>query len=256
MITIKKTKASGTIIMDRADNRNALSRAMLRALSEAFFDLHQEKNIRAVILTGAGPAFSSGVDLREWAETSQAEDALEQWKENLDEFYELLETMLRFPKPIIAAVDGAAIGGGFALVLASDLVVASQRSTFSLPSAKIGLVAGIAAPLLHFRLGGATAARVLLGMEEIDIDQAKNLGLVHHVVGSDQIWVRAEQWAQELMQCAPEAIRLSKRVLNEMIGESMLVQLANGAAATATGCTTDAAKEGLAAFRERRPPQW
>lgn len=256
MLTIKKTSASGTIIMDRPQNRNALSRPMIQALTQAFFDLHQEKSVKAVILTGAGPAFSSGVDLKEWSETAEAEESLELWKETLDEFHELLDTMLRFPKPIIAAVDGAAMGGGLALVLACDLVVASQRSTFSLPSPKIGLVSGIAAPLLHFRLGGSTAARIMLGVDELDIEQARDVGLVHHVVASEQIWVRAEQWAQELASCSAEALRLSKRVLNEMIGESMLIQLATGSAATAAGCTTDAAKEGLAAFRERRAPKW
>lgn len=243
MITIKKHLPSATIIMDHAENRNALSRAMIRALTQAFFDLHQEKLVHSIILTGAGTAFSSGVDLKEWSEIATASDSLEQWQENLQEFHALLEAMLRFPKPIIAAVDGPAMGGGLALVLASDLVIASQRSTFSLPSPRIGLVSGIAAPLLAFRLGGSTAARILLGVDELDIEQALRLGLVHHVVPSDQTWVRAHQWSQELGKCSPEALGLSKRVLNEMIGESMLVALANGAAATASGCTTEAAKE-------------
>ena len=256
MITVKKNAPSGTIILDRPKQCNALSREMLRQFSQALFDLHQEKSVKAIILTGAGSVFCAGVDLKEWNETALSSESDPQWHDDASEFQSLLDTMLRFPKPIIAAVDGAAIGAGFTLILACDLVVASQRATFSLPSPKLGLVSGMAAPLVSFRLGGSTAARMMLGLEELNVDQARNLGLVHHVVGPDQIWVRAHQWAQQIAECSPESMQLTKRMLNEMVGESMGMLLASGASTTATACTTENAKEGLQAFVQKRPPKW
>ncbi|MFO0924537.1 MAG: enoyl-CoA hydratase/isomerase family protein [Pirellulales bacterium] len=256
MITVKKNAPSGTIILDRPRQCNAISLEMLRQLRDAFSDLHQEKTVRSVILSASGSVFCAGVDLKEWQETSTTPSAEEQWHEYVEELQALVDTMLRFPKPIIAAVDGAAIGAGFTLVLACDLVVASQRATFSLPSPKRGLVSGLAVPLLTFRLGGSMASRLLLGLETIDIDVAHRVGLVHHVVSPEQIWVRSHQWAQDLAESSHESMQLTKRLLNEMVGESVTMLLASGASATATACTTDNAKEGLQAFVEKRPPRW
>ncbi len=100
------------------------------------------------------------------------------------------------------------------------------------------------------------ASRLLLGLETIDIDVAYRVGLVHHVVSPEQIWVRSHQWAQDLAESSHESMQLTKRLLNEMVGESVTMLLASGASATATACTTDNAKEGLQAFVEKRPPRW
>lgn len=256
MINVKKNPPSGTIILDQPKTRNALSREMLEQFSQALSDLHQEKSVRAVIVTGSGPIFCSGVDLKQWQLTTGSEDADDRWQSDASQLQSVLEEMLRFPKPLIAAVDGAAIGAGLSLVLACDLVVASQRATFSVPSARLGLVSGFAAPLLHFRLGSSTAARLLLGLDELDVDQARNLGLVHRVVAPDQIWVRAHQWAEQVAACPTESLQLSKRILNEMVGEQVTMLLSTGAAAMAASCTTENAQEGLNAFHEKRPPQW
>lgn len=256
MIELKNIAPSGTVILDNAKRSNALSREMLDDLLQAFDDFHQEKSIRAVILTGAGPHFCAGADLHQWKETSDSEIPMHQWFEDSSKYQELLEKMLRFPKPIIAAVDGAAIGMGFGLVLACDLVVASQRARFSLPAPRLGLVSGLVAPLLSFRLGGSTAARMLLGDATLDVEQAMSLGLVHHVVEPEMIWARAHSWAQKIAESSPQALQLTKRVLNEMVGENLFTQLANGAAATASACTTESANEGLLAFVEKREPKF
>lgn len=256
MITIKKHGSAGTIILDRPKQCNALSREMITKLSEALSDLHQEKSVRAVIITGSGSSFCSGIDLKEWNDSAGSRDAEQRWQEDSSELHNLIDQWIRFPKPIIAAVDGAAIGFGFTLVLACDLVVASQRATFALPSPKLGLVSGLAAPLLTFRLGGSIASRMLLGLDEIDVQEARDLGLVHHVVLPEQTWARASQWAQQIATASPEAIQLSKRLLNEMIGENMSMLLATAAATTATACTTENASEGMKSFVEKREPRW
>lgn len=255
-LKFRKHPPSGTIVIDSPSSRNALSRGTVHELVEAFGDFHREQSVRAVILTGSGATFCSGVDLKEWHNIAKENEPYEQWQEVASEFQDLIEVMLRFPKPIIASVDGAVHGMGLALVLACDLVVASPTSRFSLEAAKHGLVSGLVAPLLAFRCGAGVSARMLLGLESLEAIEAQRAGIVHHVIPAELSWAKAHDMASKIAQAAPEAIQMSKRLLNEMIGESLMMQLASGAAAMATGCSTSAAIEGLLAFSEKRPPKF
>lgn len=255
-IQVKKHVPSGTIIMQRPERRNALSRQMLVELRQAFHDLHQERRVRAVILTGAGPSFCSGMDLEEMKSAAAEPNAQSVWYEDTILYQDLIETMLRFPKPIIASVNGAAVAGGAGLCLAADIVVAGNSASFGLPEPRRGVVAGMVAPLIAFRAGAGWAANLLLTGRTLDAPRAQQLGLFHEVVPDDQAWVRAHQLAEEIAQSAPEAIQLTKRLLNESIGEHLFTLLSAGAAASATSRTTEAAVEGLAAFFEKRPPNW
>lgn len=255
-IRVKKHLPSGTIILDRPDRKNALTRQSLRDLQQAFEDLHQERRVRAVILTGAGDCFCSGMDLGEMNETRAESDAQLRWYEDANLYRDVLETMLRFPKPIIAAVSGPALAGGAGLLLACDVVIAAQDATFGLPEPRRGLVAGLAAPLLVFRIGGSWAAHLLLTARTIDAEQGRHLGLFHEVVASTLVWARAQQVAEEIALAAPESLQLTRRLLNETIGEHLSTLLFAGAAASATARTTEAAAEGLVAFLEKRPAKW
>jgi len=255
-ILVKKTVPSGTIVLNRPDKRNALSRRLLDELSQAFSDLHQEKSVRAVILTGAGSSFCAGMDLAEMQQTSQQPDAFAQWHTDAVQYRELIDQMLRFPKPIIAAVNGPAVAGGMGLLLACDIVIAAPEAKVGLPEPKRGVVAGMVAPLLVFRAGASHAANLLLTGRLIDSDAAQRIGLIHEVVPSDLVWARAQEVAAEIATCAPESIQLTKRLLNETIGEHLGTLLTVGAADSATARTTEAAREGLAAFLEKRQPKW
>lgn len=247
---------AGTIILNRPEKRNALSRALLADLIQAFGDLHQQRGVRAVILTAAGTTFCAGMDLAEMAATAKSDDAQARWHEDAVQYRELVDTMLHFPKPIIAAVAGPAFAGGAGLVLASDIVVAGPSASFALPEIRRGLVAGIVAPLLAFRIGAGRAAHLLLTAETISADEALRVGLVHQIVPDELVWARGAEIAGGCAAGAPEAVQLTKRILNETIGESLVAQLSTGAAASATARTTEAAAEGLAAFLEKRAPVW
>lgn len=247
---------SGTIILNRSEKRNALSRALLAELSRALDDLHQQRRVRGVILTGAGAVFCAGIDLAEMQATRSADDAHAQWHQDVLDYRDVLEKMLRFPKPIIAAVSGPALAGGAGLVLAADLVLASETARFGFPEPRRGLAAGIVAPLLVFRIGAARAAHMLLTAQEVDATAALASGLCHEVVPDEQLWARATQLVDLCAQGAPESLQLTKRMLNETIGESLMTMLNTGAAISATARTTEAAAEGLAAFLEKRPPKW
>jgi methylglutaconyl-CoA hydratase len=255
-VIVKVNLPSGTIILNRPDKRNALSRQVIADLVQAFDDLHGERRVRAVILTGSGPAFCAGMDLGEMQETAKQPDALSQWHEDAVIYRELIDKMLLFPKPIITAVNGPAVAGGAGLVLASDIVIGTPGAKFGFPEPRRGIVAGMVSPLLVFRIGASHAANLLLTARTIEAAEAQRIGLYHEMVGGDLVWARGNEIAGEIAKSAPEAIQLTKRLLNEMIGEHLGTLLSAGAAASATSRTTDAAREGLAAFLEKREPKW
>src|SRR5262245_21029245 len=211
-VTVKKNLPSGTIVLNRPDKRNALSRQLLTDLAQAFDDLHQERKVRAVIVTGAGSAFCAGMDLNEMQETSKQPDSFAQWHQDAVQYRELIDKMLRFPKPIIAAVNGSVMAGGMGLMLASDIVVATDGAKFGLPEPKRGIVAGMVAPLLVFRVGASHAANLLLTARTIEAPEAQRIGLVHEIVKSEFVWARAQAIACEIAQSAPESMQLTKRL--------------------------------------------
>jgi methylglutaconyl-CoA hydratase len=256
LVKIHVSGPAGTIILNRPEKRNALSRALLSELSIALGDLHQEKRVRGVIVTGAGSAFCAGMDLDEMRDTARGDNPFPQWHEDATAYRDLVEAMLLFPKPLIAAVNGPAIAGGAGLALACDIVIGSQDAKFGLPEPRRGIVAGLVSPLLAFRIGGSHAAHLLLTGRVIDAQEAHRIGLFHEIVPTDKVWARATEVVSECAQGAPEALQLTKRMLNETIGEQLMTQLSAGAAVSATARTTEAAAEGLAAFLEKREPKW
>ncbi len=247
---------AGTIILNRPEKRNALNRQLLRELQQALEDFHLQRSVRAVILTGAGSAFCAGMDLHEMLQTAEAENAYELWHQDAELYRQLLEQMLRFPKPLIAAVNGPAVAGGAGLVLGCDVVLASQEAKFGLPEPLRGLVAGMVTPLLVFRIGGGQAARLLLTCQLLSAQEALARGVFHELVPGEKLWARAVEVAQACAQGAPEALQLTRKMLYETVGQELFTLLSAGAAASATARTTEAAQEGLKAFAEKRPPQW
>jgi len=247
---------TGTIILNRPDKRNALTREMIAELMQALEDLRCERRVRAVVFSASGTAFCAGMDLNEMQATAAAPNAQQLWHNDAVAYRDLVEAMLRLPKPIIAAVGGPAVAGGAGLVLASDIVLASPEAKFGLPEPKRGIVAGLIAPLLTFRLGAGRAAYLLMSSQLIAANEAFRIGIYHELMAGEKLWPRANQLAGEIASCAPEAILLTKRMLNETIGEDLNTLLTAGAAVSATARTTEAAAEGLAAFLEHREPKF
>ncbi len=134
LVNVRSHAPGGTIVLNRPNKRNAHSRQVLTDLSQGFSDLHQEKKVRAVILTGAGSTFCAGMDLHEIHATNQGDDPQLQWFEDAQQYRKLMEQMLHFPKPIIASVNGPVLGGGTGLMLAADIVIASKSASFGIPA--------------------------------------------------------------------------------------------------------------------------
>ncbi|MCA9234664.1 MAG: enoyl-CoA hydratase/isomerase family protein [Planctomycetales bacterium] len=255
-VEVKVTGSAGTIVLNRPDFGNAMTRSMLEQFAEALDDLYRERRVRAIVITGAGDAFCEGADLLEVQACGDAPDAYAQWGQDAELWRETIVRMLEVTKPIVAAVNGPALGHGAALVAAADIAVADAGATFGLPDVRRGLVAGLAGPLLCFRLGAGQAARLLLTSQAIDAEEARRIGVFHEVVPAEKAWARAMEIVEHCAAGAPEAIQLTKRLLNETVAEQLLTQLTSGSALAATAHTTAAAEEGIAAFLDGRSPEW
>ena len=255
-VQLRKDKPSGTIIINRPNRRNALSREVIAALKQGLEDLYQERSVRAVILTGSGDTFCAGTDLQEIQISAESPDAISIWDEDAQLFLELIEYMLRYPKPIICGVNGNVIGSGAALVLASDIVIADKQAKLTMPEIRLGLFSGISAALLPHRIGAGHAARIMMTAQPVDADEGLKLGIFHQIVDNELMWARCQEIATQIAAGAQQSQILIKQMLNETVGEDVFTQLSIGAANTATARITDAAIEGVNAFLEKRDPEW
>lgn len=255
-VQLRKDVPSGTIVLNRPNRRNALTRETIQSIRTAMEDFQQERAVRAIILTGSGDHFCSGADLHQVQETSDSKSAQTQWQTDAEEFQDLIEFMLRYPKPIIASVNGPVVGSGLALLLASDIVVASEQASIKMPETQLGLASGVAAPLLAFRIGSGPASYILMTAQAVDASKSQQLGLFHEVVSNDLVWARSQQIAEQVAKGAKHSHHLIKHMLNESLGESLFTFLSIGSAHTATARNSEHAKEGISAFLEKREPNW
>ena len=153
-------------------------------------------------------------------------------------------------------IQGGCFGGGTGIAAACDVVIAADDAVFSIAETRWGLIAGIIIPQLNDAIGARQVRRYALTGERFDAHEARRIGLCHELLDHDVLWARAHALAGEIAKGSPESLQLTKRMLNETIGENLFTLLSAGAAASATARTTEAAKEGLAAFLEKREPQW
>jgi len=234
--------------INRPDARNAVNRATAEALDAALDAADADADVWVAVLTGAGDkAFSAGMDLKAFAAgevpfTAHGFGGI---------------TRREFSKPLIAAVNGAALAGGFEIMMSCDLVVAADHARFGIPEATRGLVAGAGGLIrLPKRVPLTVALEMALTGDPIDAERAYDLGLVNRVVPGAQVVDAAMALAERIVQNAPLAVRTSKRVMREAVELSEeQAWTVNDDAFAAIGRSADAL-EGAVAFAEKRPPNW
>jgi len=255
LVRYESRKPAVVLTLNRPDRRNALSRDLIAALTEAFGRARDDATVRCVILTGAGNAFCAGMDLAELQESLTAgkgqqapvwDDAL-----RLAKLYDLIYTL---PKPTIAAVNGAAVAGGAGLVSACDLAVAVPEARFGYPEVRRGLVAAMVMPHLMRHVGERMARYLLLTGELIDAEEACRVGFINSVAPSEQLLTRALAWAHSLAEGGPNALARTKELLQ--LFSCQAVGLEEAAKASAAPRLSDECKQGLEAFFNKRPAPW
>jgi methylglutaconyl-CoA hydratase len=244
---------AAVITLNRADKRNALSRGLIAALTDAFMRAADDAEARCVILTGAGSVFCAGMDLAELAESLQQSAEASIWDDAL-RIAALYEFIYSLPKPTIAAVNGAAVAGGAGLVTVCDLAVAAAEARFGYPEVRRGLVAAIVMPHLLRHVGERMGRYLLLTGELIDAQEAAAHGLVNAVVPAGEVMTRAEAWARALAEGGPQALAATKDLLKRFSRHALSVEEASRASAAPR--FGDECRAGLEAFFAKRPAPW
>jgi enoyl-CoA hydratase len=238
------------VTIDRVEAANAIDVEMRRALGDAFASAAGDDTIRVVVLTGAGDrVFCAGMDLRAFragAAAAPPDDG-----PGLEIF-----TEHPFPKPIVGAVNGAAVGGGFGIALACDLVVAAEHATFGVPEVQRGLVGVGVTSRVALRVPAAIALELALTGEPITAARAYELGLVNRVVPSDDLRTTALALAGRIAANGPLAVRAAKQIVADAQHLYDAFDLAALRERAAPVIASADAREGAAAFLERRTPQF
>jgi methylglutaconyl-CoA hydratase len=245
----KQTPQIRTIVLNRPERRNALTLDLLNELSAAVKAASDQPEERVLILRGAGAAFCTGLDLREAADHTKAHATAEMVARTL---VTLSQTRLI----TIAAVHGAAVAGGAGIMSACDFVVAAERTKIGYPEVRRGLVAGLVMTFLRRQVGERNMRELLLGSELIDAERAKEIGLVNRVVAKDDLMNEAQKFAQSVLQAAPGALTQTKRLIEELWWRSVQDDVDLALKYHLQARESSEAREGIAAFNEKRPPTW
>ena len=253
-IEVRREDKVAWISLNRPDVRNAFNEVMIGELIQAIDAVQEDDAVRVVVLTGKGKAFCAGADLN-WMKKMKAFT----YEENLKDALELAELMFRLyhlPKPTIARVNGASIGGSNGLVAACDIAIASHRAEFSMSEVKIGLVPACIGPYVLKKVGENACRALFLTGERISADQAKAAGLVNDVVTHSNLSKRVEEKVSSLITSGPHALAVSKELINKISFMSLEEAKEYTARVIAELRSGDEAQEGMAAFLEKRRPGW
>jgi len=243
------------VTLNRPEVHNAWNPDLVIALREAVEAVSRRADIRAVVLAGAGKSFSAGGDLR-WMR-GVLDQSAEQRRQDALRIGELLLAIDACPKPVIARIQGAAIGGGFGLVCCADIAVASTEASFGLSEVRLGIIPAMISPFVVHRLGEAGArAHFLTGRDPMPAEDARVVGLVHRVVAPDALDAAVELELAALLRAAPGAIAEAKQLFRRAHAASLATTINEAADALVARWESAEAREGLQAFLDKRRPAW
>ncbi len=256
-VLIHDEVAVRVLTLNDPDRANPLSSELVLALTDALRSAADSPEVRAVVLAGAGRHFSAGADLTALQRLATGSDP-DGLRSDSEELRELFELLLGHPKLTIAAVHGAAIGGGCGLATACDLVVAEPRSVFAYTEVTIGYVPALVLTFLTRRVPGHVARRLLLDPERIAGERAVALGLADELAEEGTALERARELGRGIARkCSPAAIAATKRLLNETVGMSWREALARAAEVNASHRLHPECIRGVTTFlEEKRTPDW
>jgi methylglutaconyl-CoA hydratase len=256
MLITKIENGIGRITIDRPEKRNALTRELLESLSREMVQLRSREDLRLLVLSANGSVFCAGMDLDEMQARASSSNGKQEWHLDSLVYRQFLEALYTIQVPTIARLQGPVLAGGVGIVLACDLIVASSNAFFSLPEPMRGITAAIVTPLLVYRVGGGIAGQLLLSGERIPAERAFQLGLCHAVASPEMLDSRLSQLELAILAGSQSALSITKRHLQECAGSAVLAQLSKSVDVSAQARETSEAREGLAAFLEKRKPFW
>ncbi|MEJ2640884.1 MAG: enoyl-CoA hydratase-related protein [Desulfosarcinaceae bacterium] len=251
LITDVNDRFVGTITLNRPDQLNTFNSQLAEELVNALVDMDANQMVRVILLKGAGKAFCAGIDVHELADKSAM--AYRAWIEHMEK---PLITIARLNKPVIAQVQGVAAANGLGLAAAADLAIAAENAKMGLTAINVGLnCVGPVLPVARC-VGRRRALELLLYGDLIKAPEAQAMGLINRIVPNGDLETEALAWAETLAQKSPIAVQIAKKAFYASEDMDYYRQFEMMNEAFARLCTTRDAKEGVAAFFERRNPLW
>lgn len=245
------------LTMNRPEARNSLSEGLLTALLSAFDATAEDQTIRAIVLTGNGPAFSAGHDMKELtAHRSNSDEGHAYYEKIFALSSRLMRTIIRSPKPVIAAVQSTATAAGCQLVASCDLAVASTLAKFCTPGVNIGLFCSTPAVALSRNVSRKRAMEMLLLGDMISAAEAQTYGLVNRVVEPERVMDETLKMAERIASKAPETVALGKQAFYQQLELSLEKAYDHTAEVMVRNMLGENAKEGISAFLQKRAPKW
>ena len=245
------------VVLARPEKRNAFDASLIADLRAAFAALERDSptELRAVVLAGDGPTFCAGADIDWMRAALQLEvEANEQDAMAMADMFEAIDTC---PVPVIARVQGAALGGGMGLCAVADLVVAESGARFGFTETRLGILPAVISPFVIAKIGESHARALFPGGRRFDALRAQRIGLVHEVVeGEPALDLAVDAAIADILASGPTAVRAAKAIVREVRGLSHGSSKWHTARVIARQRTTAEAREGFAAFTEKRPPAW
>ena len=250
-VLVRLEPPAARITLNRPEKRNALSLALMQELIEVLGEVAAQPDVRAIVIEGAGPAFSAGHDLGEMVGRDAAF-----YEQLFDVCTVMMETIHEVPQPVIAKVHGIATAAGCQLVAACDLAIAAAGTRFATPGVKIGLFCSTPMVPVSRAVGRKRALELLLTGEPIDAETACDWGLVNRVVPEDALEEEVVDLVAKVARSSPLTVRIGKQAFYEQIdlGERGAYELTRGV--RAANAQTRDAQEGMGAFLEKRAPSW
>jgi methylglutaconyl-CoA hydratase len=238
------------VTLDSPQNRNALSQDLVRELGGHLRRAMDDEAVRTVVLTGSGPAFCAGADLKSRG------DAVAPGGGARNPFVEILQLMWEGPKPVVAAVNGHAFGGGLGLIAAADIAIAVDGARFSFSEVRVGVIPAMISVVVLPKLGVHHAMRLFLTGDRFDALQARDYGLVHRVVPADGLVAAVDEETAAIALGGPNAVREAKRLIRTVARLPMDQAFAYAEEKIAALFASPEAAEGMVAFAEKRKPRW
>ena len=242
-LTVERDGSVLRITLTRPDRRNAFDAALIAELAEAFVDVGRA---RAVVLAGEGASFCAGADV-DWMRSSAAL-SFDENVADANAMRRMFESIDQCPAPVVARVQGHALGGGAGLVAVADIPIAAANTQFAFSEVKLGIIPAVISPFALAKIGGAHARRYFVTGERFDAATALRIGLISEV--ADDLDAAVERVVGELQSAGPQAARWAKRIVRERPDGS------DTARWIAERRTSDEGQEGLAAFLDKRTPDW
>ena len=243
-----------TVTLARPEARNALNVALIQELTRCFEELAEEEEVRVVVLTGEGSSFCAGADIGYMRDTAGFS-----YEENLEDarrLGEMFQAVDDLPKPVVAKVRGAAIGGGVGLVAVTDVAVAGEGTRFAFSEVRLGIAPATIAPFVVRKIGHSRARALFLTGERFDAEAAREIGLVHGVVPQGNLDSTVEQVVAQLLQGGSAAQAAIKELLRQIEATEPMEALGIMTQLIAELRVGEEGQEGLGAFLEKREPYW